>query len=304
VKLHKSLGMTAGNASALRFCTALSIFINISSLTYGDQLYVVNVGNNTVERFDSAGTPSLFFSAPNYLSGGLALDNSGNLYVDTVAGEVWRIDSGGHGSFFGTGLNQPRGMACDRNGLLYVANSADNTIVRYDTSGQRSVFGSVSVLHTPASLAFDQSGSLYVANYYSHGFISRFDPQLRGSYWSFQVNACYGLAIDSHDTVYVGSGNATQGTWSVYKFDSQGGASVFATFSSIPTGLAFDSSDNLYVALGNNTIQKVDPQGAVSLFANTGLSAPYFMVVQVPEPSTLALVVLGAAALVIARRRR
>ena len=41
-------------------------------------------------------------------------------------------------------------------------------------------------------------------------------------------------------------------------------------------GLAFDSAGNLYAAnRGNNTIEKFTPGGTASVFARTGLSAPY-----------------------------
>jgi hypothetical protein len=67
-----------------------------------------------------------------------------------------------------------------------------------------------------------------------------------------------------------------------------------------PAGLAFDSRTNLYVAnSGNNTIQKFDVAGSGSLFADTQLSGPQFLVVTefplVPEPAAGSLMAVGAA---------
>ena len=68
-------------------------------------------------------------------------------------------------------------------------------------------------------------------------------------------------------------------------------------------GLAFDSAGNLYVANQGGHIQKFTPDGVGSLFANTG-ALNMFIAIQVPEPSTRAGLQLGAAALLIARRRK
>ncbi len=74
-----------------------------------------------------------------------------------------------------------------------------------------------------------------------------------------------------------------------------------------PIGLAFDSSGNLYVANqndGNNgTIGKFDSAGNGTVFASD-LNVPYFIAVQVPEPATWTLVVLGALAAVAIRQLR
>jgi hypothetical protein len=69
-------------------------------------------------------------------------------------------------------------------------------------------------------------------------------------------------------------------------------------------GLAFDSSGNLYVAnyLGG-TIEEFDTNGIGTVFAS-GLTLPRFIAVQVPEPTTLWLVLIGVVALTGSRRLR
>jgi len=73
-----------------------------------------------------------------------------------------------------------------------------------------------------------------------------------------------------------------------------------------PAGLAFDSAGYLYAANhDNNTIERFDPSGAGTLFANTGMDQPIFLAFQpVPEPSTAALLAGGLAALLLIRRQR
>jgi hypothetical protein len=74
-----------------------------------------------------------------------------------------------------------------------------------------------------------------------------------------------------------------------------------------PEGLAFDSSGNLFVAIfGSNMIEKFTPGGTGSVF-ETGTSSPVFLALRpaaVPEPSSLALGILGGLTMVASARDR
>ncbi len=104
------------------------------------------------------------------------------------------------------------------------------------------------------------------------------------------------------DTVYVA--NTSNST--IEEFTPGGIGSVFAsTGLRFPYALAFDSSGNLYASnYGNNSIEEFTPGGVASVFASTGLAGPSFIAIQVPEPSTWALVGLGLSALIAFRRPR
>jgi streptogramin lyase len=69
------------------------------------------------------------------------------------------------------------------------------------------------------------------------------------------------------------------------RFDSATGANlgIFASGLHSPRGLTFDAAGNLYVANSSNaTINKITPDGTVSLFASGGgLDAPYALAVDV-----------------------
>jgi DNA-binding beta-propeller fold protein YncE len=74
-------------------------------------------------------------------------------------------------------FNSPKGLAVDRNGMIYVADSGNQTIRRISPDGRVSTFagkpgkrgtvdgqGAAARLDLPSSIAIDSSGTLYVVN--------------------------------------------------------------------------------------------------------------------------------------------
>jgi hypothetical protein len=82
-------------------------------------LYVANSGtngdlSNTILKFSTNGTSSVFATATNGLSGprGLAFDSAGNLYVaNSLTGTILKFTPDGTGSVFASGLNSPTSIA-------------------------------------------------------------------------------------------------------------------------------------------------------------------------------------------------
>ena len=52
-----------------------------NALVHADDIYVSNYGDNTITKFASNGTPSLFANSGLNLPVGLTFDSSGNLYA-------------------------------------------------------------------------------------------------------------------------------------------------------------------------------------------------------------------------------
>jgi DNA-binding beta-propeller fold protein YncE len=130
-----------------------------------------------IDRFDSMGNLSILvssnFPSQDYGFQGLAFDSNGNLYVDTYDGSILKFNTNWVGSVFATShLYNPQGLAFDNGGNLYVANGGNNTIYKFDPSGNGSLFaGSPSAVTNsgvsfPIGIAFGSSGNLFVA---SHG---------------------------------------------------------------------------------------------------------------------------------------
>lgn len=74
------------------------------------------------------------------------------------------------------------------------------------------------------------------------------------------------------DTLYVADTGQTGPSGSIWKFDSSGVGTVFASGLRQPEGLAFDSGGNLYVAcINDSNILKYTSSGVSTVFASVGL---------------------------------
>ncbi|MEM7797885.1 MAG: hypothetical protein AAF633_01730 [Chloroflexota bacterium] len=127
------------------------------------------------------------------------------------------------------GLDNPRGMAIDSSGSVYVADSFNNRILKYDQLGniQKIFFGDdrgVGSLDQPYDVALDSVGNLFVADF-GNNRVVKFSPdgdQLLafGSFGSEpgQFTSLRGLAVDSVGNIYAADPNNN----SIQKFDPFG----------------------------------------------------------------------------------
>ena len=146
----------------------------------------------------------------------------------------------------------------DAGPVLFISNQDTSQILRSDSKGTFTVFGSVPSSQGAEGLAFDNAGNLYAAG--TGGTIKWFSPtgQDLGTFAQGQ-SGTEGLAFDNAGNLYV----ANQATNSIHRFSPTGqDLGNFATGLNGPSGLAFDTSGNLYVAdFNGNTIEKLSPNG-------------------------------------------
>ena len=278
-------------------------------------LYVTYYNTGKVVKWDTNGTLIGDFVTTNLSnSTGIVLDSAGNAWVSnarlgTYQNTVSLFDASGTYLSNITGLNDPAGLLRDASGNLYVANYGGDSVTKYDPSGAfLSQFGNATNMNGPQGIAIDGSGNFYTANY-DGNTISKFDSS--GVFLSTfaSVTKPTGMEFNSAGDLLVASFTTNQ----IFKYDSSGSLLQTITHESLdqPIGFAIDPDDNIYAANGGgNSITAFDPSGTFVQTWSLGDGAgnrPAFIAfrpVPVPEPSSFALLAVGAAGLAAWKVRR
>ena len=279
-------GTTDGTGTNARFALPEGV-----AADQNGNIFVADNFNNLVRKINPAGTVITFagtagaFGDDNGLGTtakfnnpqGIAVDNSGNVYVgDSGNNMIRKITPGGTVSTFAGGLtagstngtgnqasfNGPAGVAVDGSGNIYVADSFNNLIRKITPSG---------VVSTIAGTGAAGSAD---------------GPALSASF-----NAPFGITIDKYGTLYIADEKnnkirkiSTSGIVSTLAGSgaggSQNGIAKNATFS-YPGAITYDANGNVYVgdintylirqvSLTGYTIDKPVPAG-LSFDPTTGI---------------------------------
>ncbi|WP_374030222.1 NHL repeat-containing protein [Bdellovibrio bacteriovorus] len=204
--LSGTWGTTNGTGSGARFSSPYGVAVDSSG-----NLFVTDSSNHTIRKITSAGVVTTIAglagsigyadgagsSARFFYPDGVAVDNSGNIYVaDTYSHTIRKITSdgvvttlaglgGNPGSTDGTGaaarFNYPTGVAVDNAGNVYVADR-DNHVIRKITSGgvvttiaglagssgAADGTGPAARFNSPSGIAIDSGGNIFVADTYNY----------------------------------------------------------------------------------------------------------------------------------------
>ena len=273
-------GSADGTGTAASFNNPAGTAVDASG-----NLYVADYGSSTIRKItpagvvstlagqagiigstDGAGTVALFFKPSS-----VGVDSSGNVYVaDSGNHTIRRITSAGvvstfagsagslgvaDGSGGAAGFNNPRGVAVDSSGNVYVADTGNNAIRKITSAGAVTTVaglagtfgstdgtGSAARFNFPNGLAVDSTGNIYVAD---------------------EINNTIRKVTPS-GTVTTLAGSAGV----VGKADGTGAAASF----SIPNGVSVNpGTGDIYVAdYGNMLIRKITAGGGVTTLAGVG----------------------------------
>ena len=248
-------------------------------------LYIADFGNRRIRKIDSTGTITTIAGTGEYgFSGdggpavaaqlrsphGVAVDSAGNVYIaDSSNRRIRKIDStgtittiAGTGEFGFSGdggpaveakLRNPRGVAVDSAGNVYIADFSNRRIRKVDSTGTITTIAGTgkkgfsgdggpaveAELYSPYGVAVDSAGNVYIAD--------------------FRIRK-----VDSTGTIDTVAGTGRLG------FSGDGGPAVAAQLRS-PYGVAVDSAGNIYIADSlNHRIRKVDSTGTITTVAGTG----------------------------------
>ncbi|HTA83822.1 MAG TPA: T9SS type A sorting domain-containing protein [Bacteroidia bacterium] len=232
--------------------------------------------------------------------------------ISDFAGNGTAGYSGDGGSAVLAELNLPEGVAIDNSGNVYISEVSNNRIRKVNTNGIISTFagngspgysgdGSAATnasLYAPAEIASDISGNLYIADSYNHrvrrintsGTISTIAGNGNvgstgdgGEATSAELAYPYGVTVDTKGNTYIGdansslvrminsngiistiAGNGTAG----YKGD--GGPATAAEINS-PVSLTSDAAGNIFIADEyNHCVRRVNSAGIISTIAGNG----------------------------------
>jgi uncharacterized repeat protein (TIGR03803 family) len=264
------------NAGTLSSSEALFVpFSNPIGLAFdsASNLFVGSGAGNYINEITPGGVQTYFAYA--FDPQGMAFDSKGNLFVSLGYGDSISIieftnNAGTLSSSavtFVSGLSGPAGLAFDRAGDLFEADSQSGHVYEFTNNAGMLSSNYVTIasnLTDPCGLAFNSAGDLFVG--------------------------------DS------GTGNIYQFTNNAGTLSSN--AVIFATGLSYPVGMVFDSAGNLFVANGaaNTILEFTNNAGTLSsnyaIFAS-GLSGPSYLAFA-PNPTILTNIVVSPASQIIA----
>jgi len=323
--------MKISNKSITRVLMIVSAAIVSVTSTASAQIFYVTSGNQGgINRFNSAGTNTgnLISYGAGINVQGIAVDSGGTVFASvTQSGTttIRSITAAGSSSTFTTLTNGVNGLEFSSGGSLYGVRagggpSGGNDVGIYTVGG----FTAITLTTSPfapffsaQSVRFDNNGDMYVANGGSGGVYANSIVKLTASGVNWAVAstidtagfAAYDMAFDNLNNLYVSSATSSAPV-PIRKYSSAGVLdNTFAVSGGsfgTPRGLVF-ANGSLYEAdLGTNRVNQINPStGVASIFGvPTNFNLTYIAYTAVPEPSSVALLSLGAVMSVLARRKR
>ncbi len=259
-----------------------------AALDRAGNLYIADRNHQRIRKADTSGSISTVAgngtqgdggdggpaaSAQLKYPGGAAADRAGNLYIaDTNNKRIRKVDAAGvittiagTGTFGYSGdgglaaaaqLSDPGGVAADRAGNIYIADTFNHRIRKVDTAGVITTVAGTwtrgyngddraatsAQLNYPYGVAADAAGNIYIAD--------TVNRRIR--------------KVDAAGMITTVAGTGTRG------YGGDGGRAAAAHLDT-PYGVATDRSGNIYIADTNNhRVRKVDAAGVITTVAGTG----------------------------------
>lgn len=182
--------------------------------------------------------------------------------ITTVAGNGGLGNSGNGGPATSANLGNPKGVAVDKAGNIYIADSLFDVVRKVDSSGTISAFAG-----TGPGGPLGDGGPATSASMHLDGQHLGLAVDSAGNVYITDSGNSRVRKVDTSGTITTFAGSSTNGLGG---YSGDGGPAASAQLNN-PNGLAIDSAGNLYIAdLGNHRIRKVDTTGKISTIAGVG----------------------------------
>lgn len=274
--LRGPYGVVADGAGNVYFTTQLNCIFKLSPDG------TLSAFTGCARGYSGDGGPAL--SAQFSVATGLAMDNSGNLYVadtdnnvireisangivTTVAGNGTAGYSGDSGPALSAQLQYPQDVAVDSAGSLFIADTGNNVVRKVSASGILTTLAGTgaanfggdkgpaasATLNSPWSVAVDGSGNLFIADYRN--------SRVREVSAAGVITTVAGNGQRYYDGAAVGD---------LGPYLGDGGLATNAIID--PFGVRVDSNGNLIITdQVNNRIRRVNASGIISTIAGSSI---------------------------------
>lgn len=177
-------------------------------------------------------------------TGGVSLDQVGNLYIADFADTVWKITPDGERRVFAFGFYGASGNTIDNAGNLLQSSFYGNSVTKINRKGEATPFVT-SGLNGPVGITVNaQTGEIYVANCRGNS-IAKVAPD--GTATPFAKSDLFrcpnGIALDRDGTVYTVNFRDNK----MFKVDAKGAVTQFATITEKGLGHLCFKGDRFYV---------------------------------------------------------
>ena len=181
-------------------------------------LYVMN-GTNNIYKINVNGNITTFIINLNAHYIGMVFDANNNLYYSSANNNIYKIDTNGNTTTFinGSGvLSYPIGLTFDNNGNLLIANTSNQYISKYNSTGNIINGQFISIPNNIwINVIVDKSNHIYACyannNRYSGEYLNKYDSNgnLIYTIYNDPTKSILGLAFDNIGNLYFTSDNNT-----------------------------------------------------------------------------------------------
>jgi trimeric autotransporter adhesin len=280
-------GGSGGDGSAATSSSTTLAFPYQVAIDASGNFYVADTDNNRVRVVNTQ--PSAITVATVQIQPG---------QIETIAGTGLTGDSGNGGPALSATLNSPFGLALDNSGNIFIADTYNGWVREVEAStGIINNVAATKVINEPTALAIDANDNLFIADPVSEviwevsgGNISVVAGTLNqsgssgdgGPATDAKLNGPFGVAVDANDNIYIadsnnnvircvigvtkGCGGSSQAVGNIINYcytggggyEGDGGPCADAARGE-PKEVALDSHGNLFVGGGDyDTVQRID----------------------------------------------